>query len=94
MNNKLFRNLTPELTDKFNIEGQFDFYLMLVKLDKRTMPPWQIMEMKRCFYGAFGQLMLLLQEADQSSPAQLVDIYQYLTKQISDHFTIATAQKN
>lgn len=92
--NKPFRNLTQELTDKFNIEGQFEFYLMLVKLDKRTMPPWQISEMKRCFYGAFGQLMIMLQEADQSTPAQLVDIYQYLTKQVSDHFTAATAQKN
>tara|TARA_R110002126_G_scaffold251055_3_gene394060 strand:+ start:5669 stop:5917 length:249 start_codon:yes stop_codon:yes gene_type:complete len=46
---------------KFNIENQYKLYLQRMKLDESKMPTVQRVETKRVFYGAFGQLLMLLQ---------------------------------
>ena len=47
--------------EKFNIEKQYKLYLERMKLDEIRMPEVQRVETKRVFYGAFGQLLMLLQ---------------------------------
>jgi hypothetical protein len=44
----------PKVKNPFNIEEQFEFYLKLIKIDKRTALPYQLREMRRAFYGAWG----------------------------------------
>jgi len=47
--------------EKFNIENQYKLYLERMKLIESKMPELQRIETKRVFYGAFGQLLMLLQ---------------------------------
>ena len=47
--------------EKFNIENQYKLYLERMKLIESKMPEVQRIETKRVFYGAFGQLLMLLQ---------------------------------
>jgi hypothetical protein len=49
----------PLIPSEFNIDKHFDDYLSLVKLDKRKMPPYQLREIRRAFYGAWGIKMIL-----------------------------------
>jgi len=49
------------IMSKFNIENQYKLYLQRMKLDESKMPTVQRVETKRVFYGAFGQLLMLLQ---------------------------------
>ena len=46
---------------KINVENQYKLYLERMKLDESRMPEVQRVETKRVFYGAFGQLLMLLQ---------------------------------
>lgn len=47
--------------NKFKIENQYKLYLERMELDESKMPEVQRVETKRVFYGAFGQLLMLLQ---------------------------------
>ena len=47
---------------KFNIEHQYQLYLKRMKLDEKKIHPVQKVETKRTFFGAFGQLLLLLRD--------------------------------
>lgn len=46
--------------DPFSVEDQFKQYLELVELDPEVMPADQHREVKRAFYGAFGQYYTLM----------------------------------
>jgi hypothetical protein len=45
--------------DDFNIDEQFDRYCKLVKIDQRKVHPFQLREMRRAFYGAWGMLLIM-----------------------------------
>lgn len=83
-----------QIKEKFNIDAQFDLYLKLVKLDPRRMAPNQTKEMRQCFYGAVGQLLLLLQEATVLPEKDVHRVFDSLTGQVSEHFTKALLPKN
>ena len=53
---------------KFDLEHQFDLYMERMKLDKRKMPEIQLRETKRAFYGACGQMLLLLRDDVSALP--------------------------
>ncbi len=48
--------------EKFNIEHQFMLYLERVGLNILTMDPIQLQETRRAFYGAAGQILLLVRD--------------------------------
>lgn len=48
--------------EKFNIEHQFMLYLERVGLNIKTMHPIQLQETRRAFYGAAGQMLLLVRD--------------------------------
>lgn len=68
---------------KFLITDAFDDYLKLVKLDKRKMPPHQIAETKKAFFGAVGQLIIFFQEGLTKMPEdQAIAAMADLTEQV------------
>ncbi len=48
--------------EKFNIEHQFMLYLERVGLNALTMNPIQLQETRRAFYGAAGQMLILVRD--------------------------------
>ena len=47
---------------KFKLEHQFELYLQRVGLTRDKMAANQYIEMKRCFIGACGQMLILLRD--------------------------------
>ena len=47
---------------QFTLEHQYQLYLQRVKLKEENMSAIQRQEMKRCFIGACGQMLLLLRD--------------------------------
>lgn len=45
--------------EPISIEHEFELYLERVELKKETMNPGHYREIKRAFYGAFGQSLIL-----------------------------------
>ncbi len=72
---------------KMSIADMYDDYLKLMKLDKRKMPPFQIQETKRAFYGAIGQLIIFFQEGlVKMSEEQGAEAMSDLTNQVKTFF--------
>lgn len=74
----------PPGIDYFDIETQFNFYLQLVNLDRRKMPPYQVREMRRAFYGAWG--ILLTVQSEKIAPLKeddAVRIIEQMFQQVS-----------
>lgn len=46
----------------FNLEHQWQLYMQRVKMNEATFPPMQVKETKQAFYGACGQMLVLLRE--------------------------------
>lgn len=47
---------------KFTIEEQYKLYLKRMNLDEGKMHPVQKKQLKQTFYGAFGQLLILMRD--------------------------------
>lgn len=50
------------MDEKFNIENCWKKYLNMTGQDESKMPPIQIQETKRAFYGAFGQMLTMFED--------------------------------
>lgn len=48
--------------DKFKIENLYQRYLQLVALQEETMHPQQRVQLRQTFFGACGQLLILLRD--------------------------------
>lgn len=48
--------------EKFNLENQYQQYLKRCGIDENKMHPVQKQETKRAFFGACGQMLVLLRE--------------------------------
>lgn len=87
--NKSAPAITPQkqaVIDQFNLEKQFDAYLERMGLDRRKMALFQLRETKRAFYGAWGQLIVLLNDQNTNllTEKEVADLYYAMAKQISD----------
>ena len=88
---------TPDANNfkKFSVEEQFNIYLKLVNLDKRKMPPFQLREMRRCFYGAVGQTLILLRdEVVTQDEDSSINSVQDLLDQINEFWIKESSPKN
>lgn len=56
--------------NKYNLNSQFEIYLTRVGLDKAKMHPNQLVEIKRAFMGAAGQLLVLFRDDIGSIPSE------------------------
>ena len=53
---------------KFTIEAQYQLYLQRMSLDESKMHPIQKKQLKQTFYGAFGQLLIMMREDISALP--------------------------
>lgn len=80
---------------KFNIENQYKLYLQRMKLDENKMPEVQRIETKRVFYGAFGQLLMLLQNDISALPdEQAFKVLDNMINQVGHFFLNETYKQN
>lgn len=80
---------------KFNIENQYKLYLKRMNLNEDKMPKTQIIETKRAFYGAFGQLLMLLQNDITSlSDEQALKTLDNMINQVGHFFLNETHKQN
>jgi len=52
----------------FSIENQYKTYLERVNMKEESMHPVQRVELKRAFFGAVGQLLLLMRDEISELP--------------------------
>jgi len=80
---------------KFNIENQYKLYLQKMKLDESRMPEVQRIETKRVFYGAFGQLLMLLQnDITELSDNEAFKTLDSMITQVGQFFINETHKQN
>lgn len=80
---------------KFNIEEQYRLYLKLMKLDESKMPLTQRTETKRVFFGAFGQLLILLQnDISALSDDEAFKALDSMINQVGQFFINETSKQN
>ena len=80
---------------KFNIENQYKLYLERMRLDESRMPEVQRIETKRVFYGAFGQLLTLLQnDISELSDDEAFKTLDSMINQVGQFFINETHKQN
>jgi hypothetical protein len=81
--------------DIYNIEDQYQLYLQKIGLSESNMHPVQKEQIKLTFYGAFSQLMILLEdniaELEDDKAFQVLEGFK---TQIANFFLSQTANKN
>lgn len=66
--------------NKYTIEYHWREFLRLMGLNERTMPPDQLQIMKQTYYGAFGQMLMLLKDL----PADCADDDELMADKLED----------
>ena len=79
--------------NKFDLEYQYQLYLQKMALSEATMHPEQKIQLRNTFYGAIGQLLLLMRdEISLLEEDEAVDVMGKLLNQVVNHFI--AIQKN
>lgn len=80
---------------KFNLEYQYKMYLQRMQLDESKMHPVQKIETKRVFFGAFGQVLMLLQNDISELPEEKgVEILESMINQVANFFLNEAHKQN
>jgi len=83
------------MIDLFDLEYQYQLYLKRMKLDESKMPEVQQIETKRVFYGAFGQLLMLLQnDISILSDEKAFEALDNMINQVGQFFINETHKQN
>lgn len=72
--------------EQFKVEDQFMFYLRTVGLKIDTMPRVQLIETKRAFYAAIGQLLAYQLNEMIGSEHDVSNSLQNITNQVTTFF--------
>lgn len=76
------------MEQNFTIEHQWKLYLKRVNLKEENLPEIQCIEMKRTFYGACGQMLILLRDDISSLPPQkAMEMLEKMTREIGEFWT-------
>lgn len=80
-----------KLPKDFSLEYQWELFLSRVGIPKESIPEDQRREMKRSFFGACGQLLILFREelneyADKHGEIAAANVLQNMTDQVSDYW--------
>jgi hypothetical protein len=74
-----------EMPDKFDLDYQFFLYLKKYGVHWEDLPPIQLREMKRSFYAAMGQmLMIYMQDIPQMSVEESTKKILWMRQQVID----------
>lgn len=73
--------------DKFNIEYQYQLYLQRLNLSEDMMHPQQKIQLRKTFFGASGQMLLLLRdEVTKLDEDKAVEAFRDMIGQVSRFF--------
>lgn len=83
------------MNKEFDLTHQFELYLERVGLKGKYMPEVQYTETKRAFFGACGQMLILLRnEVGKLSEDDAMVIFENLLKQIGEFWNKQTNKQN
>ena len=79
----------------FNLEYQYQLYLKRVGLEESVMHPVQIKETRQVFFGACGQMLILLRdEVGALEEEEAFEVYTDLINQVGAFFLNETNRQN
>lgn len=81
--------------DKFNLEYQYQLYLERVGQVESEMHPEQKRQVKMAFFGAMGQLLVLLEhEVSDLEEDEAVEKLESMKTQVANYYLSITTNKN
>ncbi len=82
------------IANEFDIAYQFRLYLERCGLNIHRMPPYQLRETSRAFYGAWGMLLVVLRDnLTQMEEGESLDALQSMQEQVEKFWTAQTLQQ-
>lgn len=81
--------------EKFNLENQYQQYLKRVGLDENKMHPVQKKETKRAFFGACGQMLVLLRDdVSELEDDKAIETLENMDNQVNSFWVNEAVSKN
>lgn len=81
--------------NEFNLEHQYKLYLERMGLSEKTMHPQQKIQLKQTFFGASGQIIILLRdELSKLEDEKAVETMQDMINQVVKFFMKETNRQN
>lgn len=80
---------------EFNLEHQYQRYLQRMALSESTMHPQQKIQLRQTFFGASGQMLILLRdELSKLEEEKAMETLQDLINQVGNLFLAETNKMN
>jgi hypothetical protein len=80
---------------EFNLEHQYQLYLQRMALSESTMHPQQKIQLRQTFFGASGQILILLRdELSKLEEEKAMETLQDLLNQVGNFFLSETNKMN
>jgi hypothetical protein len=80
---------------EFNLEHQYQLYLQRMALSESTMHPQQKIQLRQTFFGASGQMLILLRdELSKLEEEKAMETLQDLINQVGNFFLAETNKMN
>lgn len=80
---------------EFNLENQYQLYLQRMSLSESTMHPQQKIQLRQTFFGASGQMLILLRdELSKIEEEKAMETLQDLINQVGNFFLAETNKMN
>jgi len=80
---------------EFNLEHQYQLYLQRMALSESTMHPQQEIQLRQTFFGASGQMLILLRdELSKLEEEKAMETLQDLINQVGNFFLAETNKIN
>lgn len=80
---------------EFNLEHQYQLYLQRMALSESTMHPQQKIQLRQTFFGASGQMLILLRdELSKLEEEKAIETLQDLINQVANFFLAETNKMN
>jgi hypothetical protein len=77
--------------EKFSLEYQYQLYLKRIGLSELSMHPEQKIQTKQAFFGAIGQILLLLRDdMYECTEDEAVQIMEKMTNEVTQYFLLRT----
>lgn len=80
--------------EKFNIEKQFQAYLKRVGLSEALMPKEQTTELRRAFFGSWGQFLVILQQEVIITEEEAFKVLDDMQDQVANFWLRETKNQN
>ena len=80
---------------EFNLEHQYQLYMQRMALSESTMHPQQKIQLRQTFYGASGQMLILLRDdLSKLEEDKAMETMQDLINQVANFFFAETNKMN